>query len=430
MRVASYALGCKVNQYESEAIAEAFAARGHEIVDIAAEADLYIINTCTVTNLGDKKSRQLIRRVKRQNPEALVAVTGCYAQNAPQEVAALEGVNIIVGTKGRRELVDLAETYDPAMGQVMRVESIALEKEFEPLSIDRLMGRTRGYLKIQDGCDRFCTYCIIPYARGPVRSRTPEDVLAEVRRLAQNGFSEVVLTGIHVASYGKDLRTIDLLGLLRLVHQVEGIERIRLSSIEPHIVTPEFVAGLKELPKVCPHFHLSLQSGCDRTLSAMHRRYTAAEYLAAVDLLRRNLPQVEFTTDIIVGFPGETEADFVESCEFAKKVAFLKIHVFPYSPKAGTPAAVMPDQLPNAVKAERSHVLGTIGRELTNQALRRYLGCTLPVLAEQEVAPGVFEGYAPNYIRVRFHAGQTGKIYPVTITDIAGETAIGKIMFA
>ena len=262
-KIASYALGCKVNQYESEAIAELFAEKGYEVVSVDDEADVYIINTCTVTNFGDKKSRQLIRKVKRQNENAIVAVVGCYAQTAPEELAAVHGVNLVIGTKDKSKIVELVEDYQAEQGVQNYVTDIMHERVFEPLEIKKLANRTRAYLKIQDGCSQFCSYCIIPYARGPIRSRQPEDVIAEVKRLAENGFKEVVLTGIHVASYGKDLKTITLTDIIRQVHEVEGIERIRFSSIEPNVVTEEFAAAMAELPKVCDHFHLSLQSGCD-----------------------------------------------------------------------------------------------------------------------------------------------------------------------
>ena len=270
--VASHALGCKVNQYESEAIAELFQEKGYQVVDMEQAADVYIINTCTVTNFGDKKSRQLIRKVKRQNPDSIVVVAGCYAQTAPQEIMAIEGVNIVVGTKNRTQIVNLVENYQQKEPQNY-VSNIMREREFEPLSIQKLKNRTRAYLKIQDGCSQYCSYCIIPYARGPIRSRNPEDVLAEVKCLAENGFQEVVLTGIHVASYGKDFKNITLLEMIQQVHEVKGIQRIRFSSIEPNIVTEEFVKTLSNLEKVCDHFHLSLQSGCDKILQAMNRKY-------------------------------------------------------------------------------------------------------------------------------------------------------------
>ncbi len=428
-KVASYALGCKVNQYESEAIAELFADRGYEIVPIEQYADIYIINTCTVTNFGDKKSRQLIRKVKRQNPNAVLAVVGCYAQTAPQEMTAMPEVDLVIGTKDKAKVADLVESYCKEDGVQNYVTEIKLERTFEPLSIRKLSGRTRAYLKIQDGCDRFCSYCIIPYARGPVRSREAQDILAEVRRLADNGFREVVLTGIHVASYGRDLGKIRLQDIIKQVHEVDGIERIRLSSIEPNIVTEGFLEEIAGLPKVCDHFHLSLQSGCDRTLKEMRRRYTAEQYRQAAALLRQYLPDVALTTDIIVGFPGEREEDFCESYAFAKEIGFAKIHVFPYSPKRGTPAAARKDQNRNEVKTERSHRLLALSDCMADAFLQERMGRVYPVLFEREIAPGIYEGHTTNYIKV--HAASTrdlsNQIVPVLLTQAQKETAEGTV---
>ncbi len=323
-KIASYALGCKVNQYESEAIAELFAEKGYEVVSVDDAADVYIINTCTVTNFGDKKSRQLIRKVKRQNENAIVAVVGCYAQTAPEELAAVHGVNLVIGTKDKSKIVELVEDYQAEQGVQNYVTDIMHERVFEPLEIKKLANRTRAYLKIQDGCSQFCSYCIIPYARGPIRSRQPEDVIAEVKRLAENGFKEVVLTGIHVASYGKDLKTITLTDIIRQVHEVEGIERIRFSSIEPNVVTEEFAAAMAELPKVCDHFHLSLQSGCDKTLKEMNRKYDTEKYRQAAALLRKYLPDVAITTDIIVGSPGKQKKIIRQAVLLRKKSVFPK----------------------------------------------------------------------------------------------------------
>lgn len=428
-RIASYALGCKVNQYESEAIAELFAEKGYEVVSVEDTADIYVINTCTVTNFGDKKSRQLIRKVKRQNPQAVVAVVGCYAQTAPEEMKAVEGVNLVIGTKDKGKIVELVEQYHPEEGVCSYVTDIMHERVFEPLEIKKLANRTRAYLKIQDGCSQFCSYCIIPYARGPIRSREPEDVLAEVRRLADNGFREVVLAGIHVASYGKDLKTTSLLDIIRQVHAVEGIDRIRFSSIEPNVVTEEFAAAMAELPKVCDHFHLSLQSGCDKTLKEMNRKYDTAKYRQAVALLKKYLPDVAVTTDIIVGFPGETEEDFRQSADFAREMGFSKIHVFPYSPKRGTPAAERKDQLPNSVKQERSHALIAVGEELAESFLRAHAGKEMPVLFERAVEEGVYEGHTTNYMKVHAKSGKdlSNQIVPVRILSWEGETALGEV---
>ena len=429
-KVASHALGCKVNQYESEAIAELFAQKGYEIVDIDEWADIYIINTCTVTNFGDKKSRQLIRKVKRQNPEAVVAAIGCYAQTAPDEIKNIEGVNLIIGTKGRKDIVDLVESYVPEMGVVSTVGQIAKEREFEHLTISKLADRTRAYLKIQDGCSQFCSYCIIPYARGPIRSRDPEDIMDEVKVLAENGFKEIILTGIHVASYGKDLKGVTLLDVIKRVQGQEGIERIRFSSVEPNIVTEEFASELSKLDKVCDHFHLSLQSGCDRTLKRMNRKYDAAGYERAVEILRKYFPNVAITTDIIAGFPDETDEDFEKSLEFAKKIGFAKIHAFPYSPKRGTPAAVMPNQILNAVKNERTSRLIEASDRMADEFIKSFEGKVMPVLYEREIEHNIYEGYTTNYIRVLSESSENikNKILDTEIVSSEDEKAIGRIL--
>ena len=428
-KAASFALGCKVNQYESEAIAELFAEKGYEIVGIDEEADVYVINTCTVTNFGDKKSRQLIRKVKRQNENAIVAVVGCYAQTAPKELMEIAGVNLVIGTKDRAQIVEMVEQYDRANGVENHVSDIMKERVFEPLSIQKLANRTRAYLKIQDGCSQYCSYCIIPYARGPIRSREPQEVVAEVKRLAENGFKEVVLTGIHVASYGKDRRDTSLLDILKQVHEVEGIERIRFSSIEPNVVTEEFAQTMAALPKVCDHFHLSLQSGCDKTLKEMNRKYDTEKYRQAAATLRKYLPKVALTTDIIVGFPGETEEDFRESYAFAEEIGFAKIHVFPYSPKRGTPAAARKDQLLNAVKSERSHTLIQLSDRMAADFLADAVGTDAEVLYERAVGEGIYEGHTTNYMKVhgRSEADLTNRIANTHITRAEGEMLFGDV---
>ena len=428
-KAASFALGCKVNQYESEAIAELFAEKGYEIVGIDEEADVYVINTCTVTNFGDKKSRQLIRKVKRQNENAIVAVVGCYAQTAPKELMEIAGVNLVIGTKDRAQIVEMVEQYDRANGVENHVSDIMKERVFEPLSIQKLANRTRAYLKIQDGCSQYCSYCIIPYARGPIRSREPQEVVAEVKRLAENGFKEVVLTGIHVASYGKDRRDTSLLDILKQVHEVEGIERIRFSSIEPNVVTEEFAQTMAALPKVCAHFHLSLQSGCDKTLKEMNRKYDTEKYRQAAATLRKYLPKVALTTDIIVGFPGETEEDFRESYAFAEEIGFAKIHVFPYSPKRGTPAAARKDQMLNAVKSERSHTLIQLSDRMAADFLADAVGTDAEVLYERAVGDGIYEGHTTNYMKVhgRSEADLTNRIAKTHITRAEGEMLFGDV---
>ena len=425
-KIAFTTLGCKVNMYDTEAMMELFAQKGYEIVDFEEYADIYIINTCTVTNLGDKKSRQMVRRAKRLNPNSIVAATGCYAQVAPSEVEKIEGINIVIGTKDRSKVVEIVEEYSEFDKVKIVVSDIMDEHVFEKLSVTKLKGRTRAYLKIQEGCNRFCTYCIIPFARGPVRSRKPEEVIEEVKILAKNGFKEVVLTGIHVASYGVDLGDIDLMGIIKKVHEVEGIERIRFSSMEPNAVTDEFVSELKKLPKVCDHFHLSLQSGCNNTLKRMNRRYTAEEYEMAVERLRKSYPKVAVTTDIIVGFPGESEDDFEASCEFAKKVMLSKIHAFPYSPKKGTAAAKMKGQLSNDIKAARSKKMIEISSGLNREFLRKMYGECHKVLFEQRIEGNIYEGHTSNYVRVLAESDENiiNQILDVKLGDIIKEETV------
>ena len=426
--VASFALGCKVNQAESEAVAEAFADRGYEIKNIDEAADIYVINTCAVTNFGDKKSRQLLRKVKRLNPDAIVVASGCYAQVESDVVSAIDEVDIVVGTKGRHNIVDAVEKYIEDRQKVCLVGDIMHERDFEPISVRKLAGRARAYIKIQDGCSQYCSYCIIPYARGPIRSRDEEDILKEVKNLALNGFKEVVLTGIHVASYGKDNHKTDLLSLIKRVNDVNGIERIRLSSVEPNIVTEEFARDLSQMPKVCNHFHLSLQSGCDKTLKAMNRRYTTEKYMDSVNLLRKYMPDSGITTDIIVGFPGETEEDFAQSCDFAKKVNFSKIHVFPYSPKKGTPAAEMKNQIPAEIKNKRANELIKISDEMEDEFIKKHIGKVIDVLFEKS-ENGYFEGHTSNYIHVKAESKNNirNMILPVKILSYNDKIAIGEI---
>lgn len=398
-KIAFLTLGCKVNMYDTEAMREKFEENGYTVVDFDEKADVYLINTCTVTNFGDKKSRQMIRRAKRLNPDAVVVATGCYAQVADKEVAAIEGINVVIGTKNRAEVVELVENYRAEKGVVNAVEDIKSEKEFEPLKISRLSNRTRAYIKIQEGCNRYCTYCIIPYARGPVRSRKPEDIIEEIRRLADNGFKEVVLTGIHVASYGIDMGNITLADIIERVNEVDGIERIRFSSMEPLAVTDEFVERMKKMPKVCHHYHLSLQSGCDNTLKRMNRRYTAEEYAQVCSRLRKAFPDVALTTDIIVGFPGESDEDFKECMDFAQRVHLDKIHVFPYSPKKGTPAEKMDNQVAPNVKNERAAEMSRLSDKLNIEFLKGHIGKSVDVLFEERV-DNMYIGHTANYIRV------------------------------
>lgn len=423
-------LGCKVNLYDTEAMMELFQRKGYEIVDFEDFADVYIINTCTVTNFGDKKSRQAVRRAKRQNANAIIAAVGCYAQVAPDEVEKIDGVNIVIGTKDRSKIVDIIENYNDSKKVLNTVSDIMSERTFEKLSVSRLKGRTRAYLKIQEGCNRFCSYCIIPFARGPVRSRHPAEIIEEVKRLALNGFKEIVFTGIHVASYGADLDSVKLIDIIEEVNRIDGIERIRFSSLEPNVVNKEFMDVLKSMSKVCDHFHLSLQSGCDKILKRMNRRYTAAEYETAVLMLRSIYPDAAITTDIIVGFPGETDDDFMESMEFARKVGLAKIHVFPYSQKKGTKAAEFDGQIDSNIKNDRSGRMISLSNELNKKFLTGFLGRKKEVLFERCLYDDVYEGHTTNYITVHVKSDRNiiNEILNVEITEILKEETVFGIL--
>lgn len=432
-KVAFHTLGCKVNQYETEAMAELFEKEGYKVVHEDEIADVYVINTCTITNLGDRKSRQFIRRAKNNNPDAVIAVVGCYAQTASEEIMTIDEVDIIIGTKDRNRIVELSKQVRQSKEKINIVTDIMKQHEFEEMMIENIEGKTRAFLKIQEGCNQFCSYCIIPYARGPIRSRKLENILAEVDKLTKKGFKEVVLTGIHVASYGKDMGEIRLIDVIESVHQVSGIERIRLSSIEPTIMTKDFLDRLTKLPKVCDHFHLSLQSGSDSVLKRMNRKYSTDEYRKIVELIRKYLPNVGITTDIIVGFPGETEEEFFETCRFVNDIGFSRIHVFPYSPRKGTPAAKHKNQILGDIKHHRSKELIKIGEENTQRFNNKFIGATLNVLFEEQskLDSGFLEGYTTNYIRVlaKSNTSLEGKILPVELKEIQDENMIGKIVF-
>jgi len=410
-KVAFYTLGCKVNQYETEAMAEAFENAGYELVDFDGFADVYVINTCTVTSLSSRKSRQAIRKARQMNDQAVVAAVGCYPQTAKEEVEKLSEVDIVAGTSERGRLPEYVEAFRAGKGRITEVGNIMKKRTFENLNIERYKGRTRAFLKVQEGCSQFCAYCIIPYARGPICSRPPEEVVEEVKRLAAAGFREVVLTGIHLASYGKDLGGMTLMELVKRVHEEEGIDRIRLGSIEPTLLTREFVVEAAGLKKLCPHYHVSLQSGCDETLARMNRRYTTAEYREAVTLLRQYMPDVSVTTDVMVGFPGENDLEFSKTYEFLSEIRFAKMHVFKYSPRKGTPAASMEDQVDGSVKEKRS--------ELVLQLSER---CALEFHAR-------YEGYTENYIRVLTKGNPTliGMIEKTLLTKCENDYIIGEI---
>ncbi len=410
MKVKFVTLGCKTNFYESQAMAELFRDKGYEIIEKGI-ADIYVINTCTVTGTGAQKSRQHIRKAKKENPSAIVAVTGCYSQTEPDEVRRIAEVDVMVGTSGRARIVELVE--EAVSGRrIMEHCDIMKEREFEELCLTPSQSRIRANVKIEDGCDNFCAYCIIPYARGPVRSRDLGKIVEEVKLLAKGGFGEIVLTGIHIGSYGKDLKNgTGLIDVVEAVCGVEGIKRVRLGSIEPIVITEDFVKRAARLRNLCPQFHLSLQSGCDSTLERMRRRYTAREYAEAVERLRANIGDTSITTDVIVGFPGETDAEFKKSYEFCKKTGFMQMHVFKYSKRKGTLAAEMDNQVSEAVKEERSNQMIALAEEMKKQFYDSYRGKETEVLVEQKMKNGKYHATTANYMDV----------YIESDTDISGE---------
>lgn len=400
-KAALHNLGCKVNAYETEAMQELLEDSGYEIVPFHEKADIYIINTCTVTNMADRKSRQMLHRARKMNPDAIVAACGCYVQEKPEEVA--DCVDIVIGNNRKKEIVHILEEYEKGREGIRKdLVDIGHAREYEDLHLSRTAEHTRAYIKVQDGCNQFCSYCIIPYARGRVRSRSMESVRGEVETLARNGYQEVVLTGIHLSSYGIDTGT-DLLSLIRTVHEVAGIKRIRLGSLEPRIITEEFAEAIAGLPKMCPHFHLSLQSGCTETLKRMNRRYTAEEYYEKCELLRKYFRNPALTTDVIVGFPGETEEEFKASRDFIDKVDFYETHVFKYSRREGTKAAAMPDQVPEEEKTRRSNILLDLSRKKQAAYEQRLLGTTQEVLIEEEIRRNgeIYQvGHTREYVRI------------------------------
>ena len=391
-------LGCKVNAYETEAVEEMLKTHGYEIGNFEEYSDVYVINTCTVTAMSDKKSRQMIRRTKKINPNAIVVVMGCYSQKAPNEILAIEEVNLVLGTSNRKAILKELENISPNEKKVV-VEDIMKIRDFEELEISEVRDRARALVKIQDGCDRFCSYCIIPYTRGPVRSRKLESIVNEVERIVANGYKEVVLTGIHVASYGKDLGEKGLIDVIEEISKVKGLERIRTSSVEPIIITEDFVARLSKLPKFCPHFHLSLQSGSDSVLKRMNRRYTSLEYKQAVDTIRKSFPLAAITTDVIVGFPEETDSEFQETYEFLKEIKLYETHIFKYSPREGTKAALMNDQVEPSIKTQRSDMLLELNKKHKLEFEQRHIGKEVGILVET-FENGYAIGHTQNYIKV------------------------------
>lgn len=422
-------LGCKTNLYESDAMAEQFRNAGHTVTDGTLSPDLCVINTCTVTGTGAQKSRQQIRRAKRKNPNALIAVCGCLAQIDAEHLRKEMDIDILLGNKHRDRIVALAEEALSG-AKIDMVESISKEKTFEELGISHGQSRVRANLKIEDGCNNFCSYCIIPYARGPVRSRSLDQIVKEATALGKAGYGEVVLTGIHIGSYGKD-RTdgITLIDVMEAVHAVPGIQRLRLGSLEPITITQDFVARAAALPNLCPQFHLSLQSGCDATLARMKRRYTTAEYREAVGLLRQWIPHTAITTDLMVGFAGETQQEFEESYAFCKEMEFAQMHIFPYSIRQGTAAAKFPNQVSQQEKSMRSHQMLTLAETMKDAFYRPYIGQTISVLAEQKKGDAI-HGTTANYMDVLIHAqlDLAGQLCSVLVKDYKDGYLLGSLV--
>ena len=412
-------LGCKVNAYETESMQQMLEEAGYEIVDFSEKADIYVVNTCSVTNMADRKSRQMLHRAKKKNPDSIVIAAGCYVQTKTNEARLDEAVDIIIGNNQKQNLIAAIRAYEDNKNQTESIVNIADKQPYESLHLSRTAEHTRAFIKVQDGCNQFCSYCIIPYARGRVRSRSFAEVLLEAEKLAENGYKELVLSGIHLSSYGIDIGE-NLLHLIQEIANIEGIKRIRLSSLEPRIVTEEFVSALSRIDKICPHFHLSLQSGCDATLQRMNRKYTSEEFLQSCGLLRSYFSHPAITTDVIVGFPGETWEEFEETKEFLMKVHFYEMHVFKYSKREGTKAAGMPNQILEQVKAVRSEQLIALADEMSEEFRSYYQGKEVEVLMEE---PFVFEGrnyflgYTKEYVKAAVE----------TQDDIANTFVKGKI---
>lgn len=432
MKVAFSTLGCRVNTYESEAMAEKFVREGYEIVDSSEKADVYVINTCSVTNMGDKKSRQIIGKARRLNEEAIIAAVGCYSQIAPDEVSAIEGVDVVLGTRNKGDIVYYVNKARDEQKQQIQVAEVLKNKEFEDLSIADYQDKTRAFLKIQDGCNRFCAYCLIPYTRGAVCSKDFNKVMQEIKDLASHGFKEIILSGIHTASYGVDLEEkVSVVDILEAIENIDGIERVRIGSIDPTFFTEDVVKRIVCLKKLCPQFHLSLQSGCDATLKRMNRRYSSKKYEEIVNLLRDKIKDVSITTDVIVGFPGETDEEFNETYEFLKRIKLTKTHIFKYSQRTGTKAYSMENQVDGTAKDKRSKILIELNKVNEKNFTKSYTGKTLDVLFEEKYSKeeNYYVGYTKNYIRViaKADCDISSKILNVKIENAQGEIAKGTL---
>ncbi|MDQ0416242.1 threonylcarbamoyladenosine tRNA methylthiotransferase MtaB [Croceifilum oryzae] len=433
-RVAFHTLGCKVNSYETEAMWQLFQQAGYQKVDFEQEADVYLINTCTVTNTGDKKSRQIIRRAVRQNPDAVIAVTGCYAQTSPAEVAAIPGVDIVVGTQGRDQLVGYVDQFRQERLPINAVGNIMKQREYEELEVPTFSDRTRASLKIQEGCNNFCTFCIIPWAKGLSRSRKPENVLAQAHQLVEADYKEIVLTGIHTGGYGDDFEDYKLADLLWDLDRVEGLKRIRISSIEASQVNEKVIEVLNASEKMCRHLHIPLQAGDNEVLKRMRRKYTVEEYRETIRQLHEAMPNLAITTDVIVGFPGETDEQFENGLRFVEELGMYQLHVFPYSKRTGTPAARMTDQVPENIKNERVRKFIELSKRLQLQYSKQFVGDVLEVIPErpykEDPTSGLYMGYADNYLQVAFPATEEmiGKVCKVKIDQAEADYVFGSFV--
>ena len=427
-KVAFVSLGCKVNQYETNAMSQSFIEDGFEVVNFEDIADIYIVNTCTVTNIADRKSRQMLRRIKDNNKNAIIVATGCYAQVGEQELKKISDINLIIGNNEKKDIVKIIEDYEKEIENKVLITDVMHQKEFVEFGQTTYTEKTRAVVKVQDGCDRFCSYCIIPYARGRVRSRKLENIINEVESIVLNGIKEVVITGIHIASYGKDFKeNIGLIDLLEELNKVEGLERIRIGSLEPVIITDEFIERMSKLNKICEHFHLSLQSGCDSTLKRMNRRCTTNEFEDVVKRIRNKYNNAILTTDIIVGFPGETEEEFEQTYEYLKKIAFYKMHIFKYSPRKGTKAATMPNQVDGSIKELRSKKLLELSDNNEKMYNEEYIGKNVEVLFEEKDGE-YYKGHTKNYIQVWSKGEELdNKIVDVEISENRGAYMIGNV---
>ena len=420
-KVAFCSLGCKVNQYETNAMAQKFIEHGYEVVEFDEYADVYIVNTCTVTNVADRKSRQMLRRAKEINKDATLVACGCYAQVAKDELKKIPEIDLIIGNNEKNDIIQIVENHISQKGAEDLVSDVMYKLDYVELGTTTYTEKTRAVIKVQDGCDRFCSYCLIPYARGHIRSRKIENVIEEIKKVVEEGINEVVITGIHIASYGRDFKgeNIGLIDLLEEINKIQGLHRIRLGSIEPTIITDEFVERLSKLDKICDHFHLSLQSGCTETLKRMNRRYTTEEFKAVTQRLRANFPNAALTTDIIVGFPGETDEEFNTTYEFLKEIAFYKMHIFKYSQRKGTKAAVMPNQVDGKIKEERSKKLIELSNENEYNYNKKYIGKQVEVLFEEREGE-YLKGHTTNYIVVKHKTDKDdliNKIAKVTVSE-------------